>query len=581
VASVIGKRQGDRTYYYLAETARVDGRPRIVAQRYLGQAEDIAAAVAAARPAAGGAAPLRARRLPFGDVAAVWHTLRRLDLVGIVDAAIEAEGPPWRGAPSAGTLLALAVLRRAAATSATEDATSDDVTTDDIATWWTTNEISRVVRSRGTIKTAPTERQVDRALRALTPARLDRIERALHARLIEEFELTGPALAIDLPAALPNFAGVSAANWGVGLLVAADGAVPLAAVTYRQPQADDAPTAGAAVETAGFADVLQRLTSRHAKLCGETQLTVVLEPHRRAQHALAAAAGVPFIGSVPLTDHAELAALPSSAFRAVDASRLPGVSAVDTRARVSGVERRVVVVRSESSRVAAERAFAGALRTATRQLDDLAAALASAAPPSRADTANEIARITAPRRLDRVLTATLTTTADRAMSEARRGEGERARLTWRVDEAAYARVRAVFGRQLLVTDRLDWPLAELLIAYRARGRLAGTFELLDRPARGGAARDGASDAGRLLLGVLATTVTHLMRREAQRHGIDLSARDLLDRLRGLTETRVVFPSTGGRPPSRRVLDEPSPTERGLFELFELSRYAPAEHNSTA
>ena len=36
VSSVISKRVGGKTYYYLATSARVDGNPRIVDQKYLG-----------------------------------------------------------------------------------------------------------------------------------------------------------------------------------------------------------------------------------------------------------------------------------------------------------------------------------------------------------------------------------------------------------------------------------------------------------------------------------------------------------------------------------------------------------------
>ena len=45
MSSLIGKRIGGQTYYYLREVARVGGRPKIVSQRYLGKADDIAAAM--------------------------------------------------------------------------------------------------------------------------------------------------------------------------------------------------------------------------------------------------------------------------------------------------------------------------------------------------------------------------------------------------------------------------------------------------------------------------------------------------------------------------------------------------------
>jgi hypothetical protein len=51
MASIIGKKQDGKTYYYLAESARVNGKPRIVSQRYLGSAEEIEARGAGPLPA--------------------------------------------------------------------------------------------------------------------------------------------------------------------------------------------------------------------------------------------------------------------------------------------------------------------------------------------------------------------------------------------------------------------------------------------------------------------------------------------------------------------------------------------------
>jgi hypothetical protein len=49
VASVISKVIKGKPYYYLAVSARVDGKPRIVEQKYLGSAEDIDAAMSGPR----------------------------------------------------------------------------------------------------------------------------------------------------------------------------------------------------------------------------------------------------------------------------------------------------------------------------------------------------------------------------------------------------------------------------------------------------------------------------------------------------------------------------------------------------
>src|ERR1700730_9606379 len=87
--------------------ARVDGRPKMVSERYLGTAADIAAAVEGAEAAV---LPERTRHLAFGDVAAAWGLLGHLGVAAVID---EAAGPRPAGQPlSTGTYLALAALNR-------------------------------------------------------------------------------------------------------------------------------------------------------------------------------------------------------------------------------------------------------------------------------------------------------------------------------------------------------------------------------------------------------------------------------------------------------------------------------------
>lgn len=69
MASLYKKVINGRPYWYLWEMAWVDSRSRMVSERYLGSAADIAAALEAREAAVG---PERTRHLAFGDVAAVW-----------------------------------------------------------------------------------------------------------------------------------------------------------------------------------------------------------------------------------------------------------------------------------------------------------------------------------------------------------------------------------------------------------------------------------------------------------------------------------------------------------------------------
>jgi len=76
-----------KPYFYLREMARVDGKPKMVSERYLGSAADI---VAAMDRAEAGMIPDRTRHLAFGDVAAVWSLLTDLDVAGVIDQVVGA-----------------------------------------------------------------------------------------------------------------------------------------------------------------------------------------------------------------------------------------------------------------------------------------------------------------------------------------------------------------------------------------------------------------------------------------------------------------------------------------------------------
>ena len=105
MASIVGKKQGGQTYYYLVESARVDGKPRIVSQQYLGSAEEVAAKLSGASAGE----PVRTQHKRFGDLAAVWSMLERLDVAGVVDQVVPRRSD---ATASVGTYIALATANR-------------------------------------------------------------------------------------------------------------------------------------------------------------------------------------------------------------------------------------------------------------------------------------------------------------------------------------------------------------------------------------------------------------------------------------------------------------------------------------
>jgi hypothetical protein len=180
VVSLYPKKINGKTYWYLREMARVDGKPKMVSERYLGTAADIAAAVEGGEAAM---MPERTRHLAFGDVAAVWEVMTRLDVIAVVD---EVTGGKVRGAgASTGTYLALAALNRVV----------DPRSKLGFATWWKTTAADRFT----TIPAGALDhRRFFDAMHAVTLDQRAEIERRITAAMIEVFDVDTSALALDM-----------------------------------------------------------------------------------------------------------------------------------------------------------------------------------------------------------------------------------------------------------------------------------------------------------------------------------------------------------------------------------------------
>src|ERR1700693_6596097 len=107
MASLYKKVISGKPYWYLREMGWVDGKPKMVSERYVGTAAEVEALLDAREERM---VPERTRHLDFGAVAAVWGLLADLGVAAIIDEQTGA-GPP--GLPlSPGTYLALAALNR-------------------------------------------------------------------------------------------------------------------------------------------------------------------------------------------------------------------------------------------------------------------------------------------------------------------------------------------------------------------------------------------------------------------------------------------------------------------------------------
>jgi transposase len=560
MASLVGKRRDGRTYYYLVESARVAGKPRIVAQQYLGSAEELAARLSQAGPGE----PARTRHRAFGDLAAAWSVLQQLQVARTVDEVVGSRRAD--AAASVGTYLTLATLNRVVAPRSKLA----------FARWWQSTAGDRLVRLPAA---ALDHRRFWDAMDALQAKALRAAEQAVAARMVEVFGLDLTGLVLDMT----NFATfVDSANQrnriaqrghakqkrfdlrlvGLGLVVTADGGVPVCSHAYQGNRPD----------VTQFSVVIDELVARFGALAQASDaLTVVYDAGCDSAEGQAEVEASPlhFVGSLRPSDHPDLLAIPARRFHTVDAERFEGLTAFETRTTALGVDRRVIITHSETFHAAQARGFAQTLAKARRRLAILQARLARGRTRRpRAAVEAEIAEILRPRWLSRVITWSLAGQQPASL-----------RLSWRTDPAARRRLeREVFGKRILFTDREDWPLAQVVAAYRSQADVeAGFRQLKDPKVVSFSPMFHWTDQKirvHVFYCVLALAVAHLLRRQAAQAGLHLSVRELLGTLAGIQETVLLYQGERGRPRARHVLTELDPTQQRLYDLFGLDAYAP-------
>ena len=567
MAFIVGKKQDGKTYYYLAESARVDGKPRIVSQRYLGSAEEIAARLSESGPGE----PDRSRHLAFGDVAAVWQMLRRLRVAETVDEVVGSRRAD-AGAP-AGTYIALAALNRVV----------DPCSKLAFSEWWQKTAGDRWLRLS---PAALDHRRFWDAMDAIGEEDLAEIERRIVAGMVETFSIDLSGLVLDMT----NFATwIDSGNerapiaqrghskqkrsdlriCGLGLVVSRDGGVPLVSHAYPGNRPD----------VTQFGSMVRELVARFGALrvagAGRegARLTLVYDAGQNSDDNYELLDGGPlsFVGSLPPSDHPELLAIGAGRYRVVDEEAFPGLRAFETTKVVFGRTRRLVACHSDGLHEKQSRGFDQTLAKVHRQLGEVKARLARGRTrKAREKVEAEIAAILAPRWVSRVVATTLTGEAPAGL-----------RLSFSTDDKARAALETeLFGKRILFSDKTpeQASTAQIVADYRSQEAVEGDFRQMKDPKVVSFSPMFHFTEHKIRVHVfycvLGLMVAKLMVREAGKAGLHLSVRALLSSLSGIEETVLLYQGERGRPRARRMLTEQDATQRRLYDLFGLEDYAP-------
>lgn len=557
-------------YYYAVQCQRVNGKPRLTMQKYLGSAADIIAAVDLHRTPV---KPQKIRVFTFGGVAAAWAMSRRLRIMEIIDQHLGKRGQGL----SVGQYLTLAAINRCTAPKSKRS----------FAEWYASTSLARLCPIPNQLLAS--QRFWDH-MKRVDADTIRRIEADLTKHLLAEFGLDLRCLAYDTT---NFFTFVDTFNHrntlarrgkskehradlrivGVALLVSMDFHVPLFHHTYS----------GNTHDSKTFASVTDELVARYRVLEEHCQdITLVFDKGNNSTDNLTAIAATPFhfVGSLPYDQHAELLEIPRQQFKLSTHSRLAGVEAHRTRMPVFGVERTVLVTYNQNLYLSQMQTLLMEVAKRIEKLCDLQTSLrrrlegsvTRGKDPTVESVRHQVRGILKGQHMKTLITT--------EVGE----ESGKATLQYQFDHAALERLgNQVLGKTILFTDNDTWTDDEIILAYRGQSHVENAFRAMKNPhfisIRPMYHWTDPMVRVHAFYCVLALTIASLLVRQLHLKGIDVSIPRLFNLLNHIYEVALIWPRGPGRPSRRQrdsfQLSEMLPEQEEIFDALELSPLAPS------
>ena len=532
--SIIAKRKRNKTYYYVATSKRVDGKPRIVQQTYLGTAERIERLLRDRTAPV----PLDVTALELGLPGALWLAASSS---GAFDALLSLWPAPAKG-PSTAHFLLLAAIQRVCCPGPKTK----------VGAWYERTVLRRLWGFPPEAFTSQAFRDRFDAIRVADPqdpdADEDDLQRAQHALLdaFRQRELVGQrVLAYDSTNFHTWIASDNARNTlaqrgsnkqrrndlrQVGLSCALDGERGLVLAHRVYPgNVSDSLELPAALQRIG------RVLDRAAIPRGDVTLVMDKGTAALANTLELQRAGLGWVSALPWNQAPEsLRSAGDDRLQPLGAAH-PGVRAAAERLTVHGGEYLCVVKHSASFAAEQLLSAVAALGKATRALQRLAREVSKPnARHTERGLRNRIRKHLAADYVSRLLRCEL------------ERDGDRWRLDFALDHEALNRLQTErFGRTTLLTSRLDWSAAQVVAACDGQQHVERVFrDLKGGDMVGWGPMHHWTDtkiqvhAFCCLLGV---SLLQHVRRQAEPAWPDLTSERLREELGGLEQYEVAYP----------------------------------------
>jgi len=549
-------------YWYARECQRVNGKPKIVWQKYLGRAEDIAAAMGAPSQVA---QPKEIVLSDFAGPAALYDLTAKLDLIATIDrhAGKRAQGV------SVATYMVLAAINRCLAPTSKAA----------MAEWYQGTILRRLLPIPNNLLSS--QRFWDH-MSYLDADKISAIEQDLARTLIDRFQIDLSCLLYDTTNFFtfidsfndaPTLAqrGKSKEKRmdlrivGLALLVTKDFHIPLFHHLYP----------GNTHDSTEFASVTETLVARYRLFSQSVDgITLVYDKGNNSQQTQARLDASPyhFVGSLSPVQHPDLLRIPRSRFHPLQGEDLDGVLAWRTRKHVLGAQRTILLTYNPELFLTQTATIVRELRKRTRKLRELQIHLAH--PPTRGkpitveSAHNQVQAILSGRHMKELIEV--------SVSEKQGAP----RLSYRVEQTAWNRLQhRLLGKNILFTDQDSWNDEEIVRAYRGQHHIEEAFKRMKNPhfVSWRPLHHWTDQKIRVhaFYCVLALLLSSLLRRTLAQKGIEMSIVKILATLSKIKEVVLIYRGTPSRTQPAIGLNRLTPLQEQLLDALDLKRYLPS------
>lgn len=551
--AIIRKKFGDRVYLYEAICKRVNGKPRIVHQRYLGKPEDVLG-LPKEEPKA-----TSARVYDFGAVAALLNIAQNLKFVEIINSVVKKR----KQGLSVGEYMLLAAINRVVAPRSKQR----------IWDWYQRTVLWRLLGYKRRYLTS--QRFWDN-MEFLNSKKIRMIEDCLNEILIKEFRISLSCLIYDTTnfytfintltnSRLPQRGHNKQKRddlrqVGLALMVTRDFHIPLFHQVYE----------GNKVDVMQFSSVIQELIKRYKILAkGCEDITFVFDKGNNSRNNQTVIDESPyhFVGSLVITHHRDLLRIPRHRFQVVAEGEFPGLLAYRTRKEVFGKERIVVITFNPKLYEGQWRGILWAIKKKGRVLESLK----KKHRVTVAELEGAVKRIVCGQYIKEVIKWEI------------KEHKKRVFLRWWIDKAALARIKQErLGKKILFTDNDDWDIKAIIAAYHGQYKIERAFRQMKHPYFvSWHPMFHWTDQKIMVHGfycVMALLLLSLLTKRVNENGVNLSGERLLTTLNGIKEVEIIYPEGKAGARSEYVLTELTEDENKLYTLLGLEKYSKKTQN---